>query len=566
MIRLNDLLYINYDAWMLVGAVAETYSIITSVIFDNVFLNTVSSVANCISTYSSFYVSATELYIHTPTNEDPYNHKVKLGAALQYRKGGNAYINGNFIDDRLASVPDVTKQISDMFDSKLVFSGGTPELNNADGKLDTLLENEKILGNKAVMYDINPETGEWHKFLSGFVQSGNVGISSVPLSLKNDIESLFNIDLPRHTFSDTDYPFIDPKNAGKVISLLFGKIRNLEIICVNDLEPGALNYTFVMADRTVAQMHAVNAVRVDDVAVAHVDLLATNSFTIAAADYTPGDSVTADVEGFEDSTGDLMENACDIIKFLMNTFLLFADTSDFYRVWDTPHAYNIYLVINESRKLIEIIEEACRSSFISIIPEDSGAFSAIVNLKGDYFLKELLNWDIIYFDPTSYNIEKILTSVLVKFNKDYKNDKFYTYKNTNHESELFDLYNIYNNKTVELNLVTELDAINASEQIIDYFNQPWKLCTLKMPYYDAYDLFIGYNYKVNFTRPKAPNIGEFIVKIMTMQKNLNDNSVSLTVLLVKKIVPAIPMTPDLYDDCLYDDALYGGTSTEEALA
>jgi hypothetical protein len=563
MIRLDDLNYTDYENWLFVGAIAESYTSVTSVIFDNAFLNQVTTEIGCNAAFLSFYVSIDELYIHSPNNLYPGNHEVKIGTGAQYRKGGSLYIDGIEIEERLASVPSLSKDIGDIFESKLIYSGGNPELNNADGELDNLLDTGQIIGNKAKIYKI--ENSIWEKLFSGFVTGGSNGLDRISFNLKNDIESLLNIDLPPNFFTITDYPFITDKFKGKPIPLLFGYIRNLEVICTNDNAVLPATYNFVVADIAIAQIHDITAVYVDGISVAFVKSLATNSFTILTAVYDPGQSVTADIEGFQDDAGDMILKATDIIKFLFNTFLYFTDSSDFYRVWSTINIYNIYLVINSVRTLREIVEEACRSSFISLIYEDTGAFSAIANFRGDYYLSELLFWDLISFDLIDYDISKILTSANIKYNKDYKNGTFYEYYNQERKEELKTLYNQYNNKDIELNLTTELDAYNASNQIIDYFSLPWKTCIVKMPLANISELYLGFNYKINFQRPKAPNLGDYIVKILKVEKDLNTFSARLTLLLIKRLYPLIEGGSPIYDDCLYDDCVYGGIDYEEVL-
>lgn len=562
-IRLHDIVYTDYQPDFTADLVAENYQIITTVVFDNLFLNPVSSLANCLLTFASFYVDIDNCYIHAPFNQSPYNHDTKLGKGRQYVKGNERYFNDFEAEERLISVPNIQREIGDILESKLIYSGGNVELINADGELDNLLEHGEVIGNKAIIYKVINSV--YTKMFSGFVTGGNPGINKVTLYLKNDIEALLNIDIPRNFFSIIDYPNMSTKYNGKPIPLLFGNVNNLEVICVEDNKSPATTYKFVVADIAYAQIHDITAVYVDGVSKTFTKSLATNSFTLLAAYYDPGQTVTADIQGFDDSLGNMITNAASIIKSLFNKFLYFIDSTDFYRIWDDANAYNIYLAVTEIKTLRDVIEEVCRSSFLSLIYEDNGTFSAIVNKKIETYLDEIQFWDVISIQNPEFDISKILTSVNIMYNKDFKNNKFYERYNDDQKETLRTLYGRYNNKNIEMNLSTESNAYAASTEIINYFNTPWRVPVLKVKLEIAEELFLGFNYIITLRRQKAVDMLGFIAKLIKIEKNLNEFTANLSFLLLYDSIPSVEIGAALYDDCVYDDVGYNGIDYEEVV-
>jgi hypothetical protein len=552
-VRLNDLLYSNYEVEYLSGLTVEDIAAVSNVVFDGVLLNEVSSAAACIALIGSFFASSSVLYVHSPLNNDPYNHDVQIGIAFEYRKGGEQYENGQEIEELLLSVPNITKSLSDVFNSKVIFSGGNVDLNNSGGYFDTFLEDEEIIGNRSKLFVRHPVTNVKEQVLSGAVQGGDLEITKLSLSIKDDKESL-NIPIPPNRYNLTDYPQLNTDNVDKPIPIGFGNIYHAPMICSNEL--GAEPFYFICADRTIAEIHDIDYVYVDGVSKAFTKDLTNNRFSLSAANYTPGQVVTCDYQGYEDSTGAVMRNACDILKFLFIEFFNFADTSDFFDIWDRVHAFNIYLFVNEIKKFWEIVEQICKDSFLNLILNGDSTYSAIVNDRDGYYLREIRNYEIINVGNIGYDSSKILSSVLVKYRKDHDSGEWLQRLVNDTEEEIHDIYNQYYFKEIEVNLDNETDAYNYGLWLLNYFNSAYKTFKIRMDYFEARDLILGKNYKINFARPVAPNLGDCVVKIVATSENLNTFKNELTLQIIEKIPETIEQTVSLWNDFIYGEKLY----------
>jgi hypothetical protein len=566
--RLNDLTYSDYDAIFTSGLVANDLEFVISVTFDNIILSEVSSIVNCRALQSSSYCSTEELWIHSPLDADPYNHSVGVGSAFQIRKGGANDGELWHMEDRLLSVPNISKSISDIYNSKIIFSGGDVEINNFDGKYDTLLEDEEIIGNKSNLLIKHPETGELIKMFSGFVEGGELGIEKLSLSIKDDKESL-NIPIPQNVFTLATYPYLDPKNIDKPIPLAFGKCKNVELVCINELEPAAAIYNFLCADTDLGKIHNVTTVYVEGAPVMFGFTPASNTVQIATAYYNPGQKVTADIEGYEDSTGALMRNACDILKKLLIYFCGFSDTSDFFDIWDTTNAYNIYVYINEIKKFWEVIEEICKSSFLNFILNNNGSYSAFVNSYAEDYIREIRNYELIQIGSVNYNSNKLLSSVLIRYDLDHSENEWLQKKINTGETAFFEKYNQYCHKELETNLDNSTDAAAYGAAVLDYFFDAYKPVKIKTDYLEARDFILGKNYKIILSRPRAPELGTYKVKLIHIIENPNTFQTECTFQLIEKLADDNEMlyfgncenalSPSLMSDGSIDGPFYDAT-------
>lgn len=554
-VRLSDLLYPNFEVEYLSDLTAENISAVINVIYDNIFLNQVSSIAACIVLQSSFYSSGTVVYIHCPGNNDPYNHILQLGAAFQYRKGGSQYDDGQDTDELLLSVPNINKSISDIFNSKVIFSGGNADLNNGSGIFDLFLEDEEIIGNKARLIIKHPVTSVKSQLFTGFIEGGTLTKKKLSLSIKDDKQSL-NIPIPLNKYNLIDFPELNLDNVDKPIPIGFGNIYNAPMICSN--ETGTTPFYFICADRDIAEIHDIDEVLVDGVPVAFTKDLANNRFLLAGAVYAPGQTVTASYQGYENSDGNLMRNACDILKFLFIIFFNFSDSSNFFATWDTVHALNIYFFINEIKKFWEVVEQICKDSFLNLILNGNGTYSAIVNDRDGYFLREIRNYEVMESGDIDYDSSKILSSVLVKYKKNYADGTWLQKLVNDNETVIHDIYNQYSYKELEANLDNETDARHYGLIILDYFSSAYKTFKIKMDYFEASDLVLGLNYKINLSRPQSPALGDCVVKVISISENLNTFVTELTLRIIEKIPHMVDSGATMYseDTLLSEDELF----------
>ncbi len=89
-----DVAYPLIDSTLLNGVTSQDITNVGSVISDGVRLASVSSIAICFTTDSSFYYTNAdnELYVHLPSGFSPEDHEVVIGVSWGFRKGGQTSI------------------------------------------------------------------------------------------------------------------------------------------------------------------------------------------------------------------------------------------------------------------------------------------------------------------------------------------------------------------------------------------------------------------------------------------------------------------------------------------
>ena len=483
-----DAVYDLIDASLLTGVSSQTTGSVGSVSSDAAQLLSVGGAATVQTTeLSFFYDSATRrVYIHLQNGDEPSLHRVILGITYGVANHAGIY-NGTIYEGRLLNAPSISKSKDPLFFGRVAFEGGRIEIDNADGFFDTLGEDNDVFGNavRIRMGFDDMDYGDFARIGTGIIESIEIGTDQLAVAMKDTRWSLAR-QIPVSVFDQTTYPNLADENVGKSIPVAWGVCRNVPVICTNEDEtPTPANYTFKFLDTTNHEAHALTEVRVNGVAKAtSASSLANGTFSLAAANYSPGDEVTADIEGFEDSDGDLISNALDVILDILESYLGidYISSACNQAEWATATAAaaDICYFGDSPVEAISIIEDICASARVAFITQDDGRFTArkytpYRAVQQTFEREDLLESPAVIYDPT-----EVLTSTLVGYSRDWSSGDYLWLHDTGDQATTFAKYKTYRERSFETLLTSVSAAQSFSDDILLLSGSVERKTTLRM--------------------------------------------------------------------------------------
>jgi hypothetical protein len=286
--------------------------------------------------------------------------------------------------------------------------------------------------------------------------------------------------LPIHQFEAATYPSIDDNNIGAGIPIAYGQIRNAPAICVNEKEAlsGSTGlYYFKLADATYHPIYAVTTVycegssgTVAACTAGNVNLNAA-TFSLNAEQYEPGRDVTADFSGYADTAGALIENGLDIIADLMAWLAGVSydavnyDTTEWAA--ERASAETMCLYIEDETQLVDAIADLCASVPGIFLVQDDDLYT-FKRFDADKAVDRTIRADELLGPPTLTNeSDEFLTSVLVKYSKDWAEDKWKSYVDATREQEGYRQYKRRKQQTFETLLTGGTAAATFGAVIMD---------------------------------------------------------------------------------------------------
>ena len=432
------------------------------------FYEKVDSIAEVSTTENSYFFDQdTQLiYARFTDNTFPWNYTYITSDVIQGFSNHSDWYDNIYYDGRISSIPSINRSCDNLYHGVISFEDGSIQLINTDGHFDSIGESN-IYGKKVRIYygeDDNPVT----QVYEGIVESFDIDSSLFTINTI-DPRKILNKAIPSTNWTIADYPLIEESKTDEYIPVVYGKVTNIPVVCV---EEGTGTYIFKIADR---EIKAIDTVYVNGTTVP-IDStdLTTGTFELSTNDYTLNDDVTADVQGFVDGSGNLIEHPIEVILDLLtsNTALVYDDRAFDLTDWELVRAMDlpsISLFIEEQEKLIEIVTDIAKSIFGNLIMKGNGTYSfKIRDLEKDpaktvYITEQLDRFDLVY------NTDEYLSSVKVGYDKDYSNDTYSYYLNTDYQSVLYNKYASYEEKEFETLLTTRDDAIEYSERLMEFF-------------------------------------------------------------------------------------------------
>jgi hypothetical protein len=508
------------------------------------------------------------LYIHFDGYEPPLDKVVTLGLTSGFSNSPQivdgrpklSYYNDIFYAPRIKSIPQINKQKDPLSYGLIAFQGGNIELDNTDGYFDDFVEND-IFGQPVrilIGFD-DLDYAQYRKVFTGYIEDFTVTRTSFSITAQDKRKSLSR-ELPTNRFTVADYSDLNEDSVDKPKPLAWGAVRGAPCVCLD--EDGApANYSFMFLDTTNHPANALTAAYVDGeaVAIASSDLSA-GTFTIASANYTPGQEVTADFTGFEDDDGNAIVNGLDVILDILEHYdsKSFIDENFNISEWnsETLRAANIALWIGdgEELKISEAIEKICVSLWGIFLVQDDGLFTFRSYYDSRAITRNILSDEWIGDPKISYPSEYYLTSAKIQYDKHISGGNYKSFVNKDYEADTWEIYKVYIEKELETLLASSSDADNLSERVLLISKQIYKNVVRKTKTQHI-DLDLMQFVVCEHSRPflDAPDWG--VYEIIGIQKNLSSFEVTLTLRYVEDYT--WPESPSYVQGIIWFDKIFG---------
>lgn len=516
---------------------------ISSFIVNGSNYSRMANLTDCKRNSYSFYFDAPNslLYVNffdvLPWNVASIKAGITRGFATQ-----SIYLEDVYYEPRIKSIPAVSIKSDDLFYGIRRYSSGTVSLFNNDGHFDDFV-NETVFGQECrIKLGGTTEDGtvlqyvDYKTLYTGYVQQFKTTPDDLQILLGDKKDKVGRV-LPINHYSATTYPNISDQNAGKPIGLAWGTCLKVPCICVNeDASPAPANYQFVIADITKHSIKTLNTVYINNVAQSAKTLVndATNNiayFNIASGgNYSPGNTVTADIVGYDDSTardgsGAAIEDALDIVKDIFNDYLSISYNSSNYDTdnWTSESLtdYNQGIYIGENTRVSQILEKIAVGHLGIFFTDGEGRW-VFKRLNDSAAPQMLITTDEIFNAPEKLDDgKKYLTSATVKYKKNYEANRYKDYTDDSNESSIFYTYGLYRTENFETYLSTDSEAVELAGNIATEFN------TVRSEYdivttIRAADLQLNETINASINRMASTWIGPIKARVMGIKYELNN--------------------------------------------
>ncbi len=430
--------------------------------------------ANLRTQEGSFYYEklTTKLYIHFYDFDYPLNKIIIPGVVYGFcdkvDRIKGAYYNDTYYEPRIESVPSINKSKDPLFFGLMRFEGGNVVLNNKDGYFDKFKDANMYRQAARIKFGFEGlDYDEYRTVYTGYIEKYNWNFKKFTVALQ-DIRKGLSRSLPVNFITKTDYPNLSDSNNHAPKPLIYGKVYNVPLMCLNEEDGSATNYEFLIMDTEYHNVTQVHNVYIDgellDPANYSVNA-ATGILTIASTYVSDAlSSVTADV------TGANIKNALAVVRDILHKYDARAFITPNFNTaeWNLAEAdaRNIGIFINEDKEIQEIIEDCCKASDVQVIVQDDGKYTARMYYE-DRTPVQTIHADEWLGEPQVQTDEtKFLSSCVVKYAKNYDDDSYLQYRNTAYEQEVLKRYKSYQGKTFETILADEAGAIAKSEVVM----------------------------------------------------------------------------------------------------
>jgi hypothetical protein len=503
----------------------------------------VSTIANLRTQNKGFMwvQSENRVYIHFD-GFDPYYafYLISIGSVMGFSDHAQYSAAHIYYDARLRSVPSITVSKDPLFFGLLRFEGGTIEMDNSDGYFDALVENNLRRQPIRLYHGFDGlAIADYKQVFSGFIESFHLNYEQIGIKAQ-DKRKFFTEILPPNFYNLDDHPNLDPDNVGQPIPLVFGSVKNAPLICTNEEEAAPASYEFILCDTS---KHSIKSgqtvtVRVDGVEKSTASFnAATGKITLATADYSPGDDVTADFIGIVDGSNDEIDNALDVIKYLITEYLGISYISDNFNTteWgnEVSNVKDIGLFLNEETQIKEIIEKICVSTLVNILVQLDGKYTART-FDEDRTPERTIYADEFLDDPEiDYPSDEFLSWCKVGYSKDWAENKYRWVIDDTYRQQVQDEIGDDKMEEFETLLTSSTDAEDIAARIMDRAKQITR--TIRRTATSQHiDLMVTDFVRVEVKRKDGTEVFPLgIYEISSITQNLTDHEVELELKFVK---------------------------------
>lgn len=443
-----------------------------------------SSIADLISNNKSWYYTRdeTEFFIHVDGFDDPRNHIVIIGLTMAL-SNKEKHINNGYYEPLVKGSFVITKSKDPLEFGIIRMDGATLDLGNLDGRFDDFTDSIVFGQPIDVKYGIDGLDGTEMDY-ADYRQVGKFHIDDIDIGWPDckikliDFRDQFSRKIPTNTFDQTTYPNLADRNVGKSIPLVWGLVYRVPVICINDEETSPANYAFKTVDVSdhTDGIIDIPQVYVDGLPVTHSnENLALATFTLSTSDYSPGQIVTADLEGFDDTLGALDDNSLDVIEDMLDTYLVIPYDSDHYdqTEWNAIKAStkNVGIFVGKPTEIKQIIQKIQVSNFGNMIVHDDGTYTFRI-LDRTAAASETVELNEYFTKPRiKYIRNRYLSKVEIGYSQNHGDGSYQWYPKDDLEAAIVAEYKKYKSKEIQTYLTNAVDAQDLAEKYMDLWGK-----------------------------------------------------------------------------------------------
>lgn len=341
------------------------------------FLAKETSIANVESTAGTFFWDGANnnLHVHCLDDNHPRNKITNIGITQGWISGNgedspegpNTY-SGFLHEYRIESLPGVSASRPNNFYGVMVNPGGSVAVKNQDAFFNSFLDDYYLAGNMADIY-IGFEDLPFSEFKKVFTgTSENISIGQIMNIDFADAKEILQEQIPNKELTQSYYPNLSDNNIGKFKPYRYGYCNRVECICLNEDEGGS-SFTFLAADTThhsIKEISTIYNTTENTNPTAVTTNLRNGTFTLSSSDYTKGDEILVDMQGYDDSTGkdgsgSLISETLDVMKDILVTQYGYEYSDTFFLTseWDdsSDQDYDVGLSLEKGTKIIDIMKD-----------------------------------------------------------------------------------------------------------------------------------------------------------------------------------------------------------------
>jgi len=490
-----DQVYDDIGSALLSGVDTLATARVGSVLEDGVSMVEVDTSGSAVTTEKAFHwdQAARQLFIHCSNGDEPALHDLRIGEPAGFAKQPVVF-NGVPYHSRLLSVPKISKARDPNYFSVIAFRGGSVIIDNHDGGFDTWAEdNNDVYGNPVRIllgFDDDPYS-EYRKMFSGYIERVGIGPETMVLDIQDSRKQLSRV-VPENTYVRDDrglaftpdtYPTLSLLNQGRPIPLAYGSIKRAEAVCLNEDQAGSpTKYTFKLADTSYHSIKEITTVYVATAGGLETQVVPPSTdlreaeFVLQASAYAPGNLVTCDFLGFDDSaskdsTGTLIENALDVIQDLLEEFYKVTFNASFYDVteWPTASAPNVGYLIDSPVEVTDAIGRIASSVPGNFIIKDDGTYMFKI-YDGTASAEQTIKAAELFATPrVRYDSDRVVNAVRVGYGQFLHHSVYRWVLNRTQESASYAKYKTYRERNYETLLIDGTAAAEYGTATLAYF-------------------------------------------------------------------------------------------------
>lgn len=461
--------------------------------------------------------------------------------------------NGIFYAPRVSSIGSITEEVDPLFFGVTKNNTVTITLENHENSTLDDIGKSNLFGNPAeiLLLPQGQTYANAEKIFLGRVSNiPRVGQDVITIELQNERRFLTR-KIPVGFYSNSDatadyyYADLPDKYSGKPTPLIFGKVKGVPCIPLNgDETPAPNTYTFQVcetdiSDTVTRDIYAITAVYDAEGNEYTADItadLTAGTFTIADSDIEDANGnlikIFADVSGYEDGSGALVENGLEVLRLMLLAFYGYSYIDSVYNTteWAAAEtdAYDVGYYIDKSISLKDAIEDLSASLLGNFIVQGDGLITfrrRDTTQAADFYLRKDDNFTP---EAAEYDSEQFLSSATVNHTYDYGEREYRSITNTDFESDVVARYGTYRPKIFDTFLNNLTDAESYGDFIMEWKQNINPTFSVTCPL-DYRDIALNDVVLAEMRRYAGEFYGDIRGWVPRRTINLNDDTMTFTV-------------------------------------